>query len=315
VPFDAYVWLLTDPVTSVGASPLADVPCLPELPKLIRLKYATAVNRWTGLETSVARLSAATGGNLAKSLVWRELLAHYDVVDIASAVFRDSFGCWGLLDLWRGAALGPFTPADQAYLASITGAVSTALRQAQARTFVTAVVSSGAARGPVVLLLSGDLEVLAQTAATQEYLLVLVPPDTDRSPVPASAYNVAAQLLAVESGVDTNPPSARVHLSGGRWLTLRAARIAGRRAGRNDDIAVTIEESSHSERADLFARAHGLSAREIELLGHLVAGSDTRDLARLMNLSEHTVQDHLKSIFAKTSVHSRRALLARTLGG
>src|SRR5690348_18439701 len=48
VGFDAYAWLLTDPETSVGSSPLADVPCLPRLPQLIRLKYATSVNRWTG---------------------------------------------------------------------------------------------------------------------------------------------------------------------------------------------------------------------------------------------------------------------------
>jgi DNA-binding CsgD family transcriptional regulator len=34
-----------------------------------------------------------------------------------------------------------------------------------------------------------------------------------------------------------------------------------------------------------------------------------------MFLSEHTVQDHLKSIFAKTATHSRRTLLALTLGG
>ena len=33
-----------------------------------------------------------------------------------------------------------------------------------------------------------------------------------------------------------------------------------------------------------------------------------------MFLSQHTVQDHLKSIFAKTSVHNRRTLLARVLG-
>ena len=34
VAFDAYAWLLTDPETSVGSAPLADVPCLPELPRL-----------------------------------------------------------------------------------------------------------------------------------------------------------------------------------------------------------------------------------------------------------------------------------------
>jgi Methyltransferase domain len=40
VGFDAYAWLVTDPETSVGCAPLADVPLLPELPQLIRLKYS-----------------------------------------------------------------------------------------------------------------------------------------------------------------------------------------------------------------------------------------------------------------------------------
>jgi hypothetical protein len=30
IGFDAYVWLMTDPETSVGSAPLADVPCLPD---------------------------------------------------------------------------------------------------------------------------------------------------------------------------------------------------------------------------------------------------------------------------------------------
>src|ERR1700735_1355770 len=74
IGFDAYAWLLTDPQTSVGSAPLADVPCLPELPRLIRLKYLTTVNRWTSMITPVASLRAATGGDLARSLVWRDLL-------------------------------------------------------------------------------------------------------------------------------------------------------------------------------------------------------------------------------------------------
>ncbi len=32
VPFDAYAWLLTDPETEVGTSPLADVPWFDQLP-------------------------------------------------------------------------------------------------------------------------------------------------------------------------------------------------------------------------------------------------------------------------------------------
>ena len=65
----------------------------------------------------------------------------------------------------------------------------------------------------------------------------------------------------------------------------------------------------------VFARACGLSRREAELLSHLVAGADTREVARQMFVSGNTVQDHLKSVFAKTATRSRRALLARALGG
>ena len=106
----------------------------------------------------------------------------------------------------------------------------------------------------------------------------------------------------------------QVHLSDGLWVTVRAARIGHATSSGARDIAVTIEETSPIERVALFARAFGLSERESELLRHLATGTDTRELARRMFLSEHTVQDHLKSIFAKTSAHNRRTVLARALG-
>jgi DNA-binding CsgD family transcriptional regulator len=314
VRFDAYAWLLTDPQTSVGAAPLADVPCLPELPALIRLKYLTEINRWTTLGSPpVALLQAATAGTPSRSLLWQDLLSGYGVTDVASVVFRDRFGCWGFLDLWRSGTSAGFSDADAAWLNQIARPVTTALRRSQAQAF--AIPSSAVPQlGPVVLLLSPDLDVLRQTPQTQEYLRMLVPPDDERPPIPASAYNVAAQLLAVESGVDKNPPSARVHLPDGRWLTLRAARIGDAEVAGERDIAVTIEQTSPTERVALFVRASALSARETDIVGHLVTGADTRELARRMFLSEHTVQDHLKSIFAKTGTHNRRALLSLVLG-
>ncbi len=305
VGFDAYAWPLTDPETAVGTAPLADVPCLPELPRLIRLKYLTPVNRWTALRPgAVATLHTATGGNPARSLLWREMLNRHGVADVASVVFADRFGVWAFLDLWRSR---PFTDAETRTLTRILEPVTAELRRAQAETFV-ARDGLPARSGPVVLLLSPDLDVLGHTPDTAEYLRVLVPPGDGQAPVPAGAYNVAAQLLANEAGVDGHRPAARVHLADGRWVTLRAARIVR-------DIAVTIEESAPAERVGLFGRAFGLSTRERELLEHLAHGSDTRDLARRMFLSEHTVQDHLKSIFGKTSVRNRRTLLARALGG
>ena len=314
IGFDAYVWLVTDPETSVGSAPLADVPCLPELPRLIRLKYLTAINRWTSMITPVASLHQATGGDLARSLIWRDLLCRYQVGDIATSVYRDRFGCWAFLDLWRMQKDSPFAPAELEFLHGVAGPLTAALRHSQAAAFAVAPAGVQPSIGPVVLLLSPALEVRAQTPQTQRYLRLLVPPDTAaQAPVPAGAYNVGAQLLAREAGVDGNPPVARVHLGSGQWLTLRADRLDSAQPVPERDIAVSIETTASGGRLSLFTRACGLSSRESELLGHVAAGAATRDIAQLMFVSEHTVQDHLKSIFTKTDTRTRRALLARVL--
>ncbi len=312
VGFDAYAWLLTDPETEVGCDPVADVPCMPQLPKLIRLKYATPTTRWTSMRTPVARLLDATGGNPAQSLLWRELLAEYDVVDVASLVFRDRFGCWAFLDLWRIGAAGPFTERDIEYLRAIVTPVTEVLRRAQADTFQTA-SAARAPGGPAVLVLSPDLRVRAQTPQTEAYLRALVPPTSDRQPIPAGAYNVSAQLRANEDGVDSHPPHARVHLGHGVWLTLRAARIVDSDRA-NSDIAVTLEPTSPDERMALFSRAHGLTKREAEIVAGCGRGADTRSLAHELFVSQNTIQDHFKSIFAKTRTRSRGELLAIARG-
>ncbi len=60
-------------------------------------------------------------------------------------------------------------------------------------------------------------------------------------PIPASAYNVGAALVAQEAGVPVGEPWARVHLGGGRWVTVRASRLG-------EDVAVSIEPSTPAER-------------------------------------------------------------------
>ena len=152
------------------------ISCLPELPRLIRLKYLTPLNRWTGLDGPVALLRAATEDRPERSLVWRDLLAGYGVNDVASLVFRDRFGCWAFLELWRIGSGARFTEAEERFLAGIAGQVAEALRRCQARTFD--VVAPGPDRtGPIVLMLSPQLEVRAQTPETDQYLRILVPPD------------------------------------------------------------------------------------------------------------------------------------------
>ncbi len=321
VVFDAYVWLLTDPVTAVGAAPLADVPAASELPALIKAKYATGINRWTWLRqqpSPVALLHGAVDGDLGRSPLWRDVLSRYGVGDVASAVFADQFGCWGFLDLWRADTREPFSSADAEFLASLVASLTKALRRSQARTFLQPSAPQRHQSGPLVLTLDDGLRITSRTAASRAWLDVLLPPDPDDRAIPASVYNVAAQLLAAEEGIDTHPASARTHLADGFWLTLRAARLTAAEhepgMAATGALVVTIEEASAAERIEIFGRAYGLSAREYELLGLLATGSDTRAMARQMSLSAHTIQDHLKSIFAKTGAGDRVTLLSRGLG-
>jgi DNA-binding CsgD family transcriptional regulator len=316
VPFDFHMWALTDPETEVSVSPVAAVPdaAFAELPRLIRTRYLTELNRWDRLDGVAASLLGATGGDPGRSLVFRELLRDVGVRDLAIVGFRDRFGCWGWLELWRTEVEAPFEQAELDLLASLAPTVTAALRRCLAHSFDEP-APVPARTGPAVLVLSPQLEVRAQTPETEAYLRALLPPgETDLRPVPAGAYNVAAQLLAVEAGVDHKAALARVHLGQGVWLTFSAARMEAGVAGPEPDIAVTVEPTSPHERRMLFARTHALTARERELIDRLAEGADTKAAAAALYLSEHTIQDHLKSIFAKTGTRNRRTLLARVSG-
>jgi len=299
--FDWYAWVGTDPATTVGVDPLASVPDLRELPRVVRLRYQTPVNRWTDLDGV-----AALGDRREESLVWREALRDHGVADVASVVFRDPFGTWGFLELWSGRV---YDEDDLALLADLAPRLAVVQRRQQALLFDDVTADPAAPLGAAVLLLDDHLEVVGQTSASDALLEVLLPRADGFAPVPACAYNVAAQLLAREVQVDDHEAMARVHLVDGVWLTLRASRLSP-----GSVIAVAIERSSPAERLDVFSRSHGLTPRERELVSHLAQGRDTREVAASMFVSPHTVQDHLKSIFTKTGTRSRRLLLTRALG-
>lgn len=283
VPYDAHVWLLTDPVTRVGTSPLADIPELQwtELPGLIRRRYLVGAT-WSDFRPTGA-------------------------ADVATSVYADKFGYWGWLDLWRTERT--FTTHERDFLASLVPAVTVALRTCQARTFTSA--TEVELPGAAVVILAPDLQPKGRTSAAARALLRLNPPDEPDNGipvVPAAAYNVAAALLAAEAGKPVGPAWSRVHLGGARWVTVSAARMDG------GNIAVTIEPSTPAQRREVFALAHALSPREREVLDELVTGADSPTIAERLVISEHTVNDHVKSILAKTGLTTRPRLLARIAG-
>lgn len=307
-PFEGHIFMLTDPVSRVATSPLAEVPGLtwPDLPDMIRHRYLTSINRWDGLLGGRAHsLLEATRGAPEQSRLWRECQRELRVTDTATVTFGDRYGCWGFLELLR-TSWPPFTSAELAALTAASRPVATGLRQALGRTF-TAPEEPLPPVGPAVVILDPDLRVRTRSTAAAAALLRLNPPEEQMPPVPNSVYNVGAALIAAENELPIGPPSSRVHLGGNRWVTLTAER-------RGTDIAVSLAPSTPAERLDLFARAHALSARETEVLSLLAAGHDSRRMAMELTLSEHTVHDHVQSILAKCAAQSRDSLLSRALG-
>ena len=68
------------------------------------------------------------------------------------------------------------------------------------------------------------------------------------------------------------------------------------------------------QRMALFGLTHGLTKREAEIVAACARGTNTRGLAQELFISENTIQDHFKSVFAKTGTRTRSELLAIARG-
>jgi DNA-binding CsgD family transcriptional regulator len=160
-----------------------------------------------------------------------------------------------------------------------------------------------------VLVLDGGLTLRSWTARAREWIDVL----------PAARLNAAWGILPTiiypaatlaRSGAGSDRAHALLRGVDGHWVMIEAACLEGERDG---DVAVTLRAPTPVEILRLLSRIYALSSRECELVRLLLAGLDTRTVGDRLHISAHTVQDHLKSVFGKTGIHSRRELLA-TLG-
>ncbi len=300
VDFDWFVWVLTDPVTAVGIDPFVKIPDPATAGLAIRLKYLTSLNRWTTLT-----VAGSYGGRAEESALWRDVQRPAGVVDVACVAFRDAHGCWGFLDLWSARTFGADTCS---LLDAFAAAATIVIRRERSSSFRRSTFAPSR-EGPALILLDDRLEVTGSTGPSDGLLRLLLPTPETSEPIPAAAFNVAAQLLAREAGVDDEPALARMPVADGSWVRVSAQRIAP-----DGRIAVSIEPASVDERLDLFVRAHGLTTREAAVLRSLARGADTADVARELFLSPYTVHDHLRAVFAKTGTHRRGELLARASG-
>jgi DNA-binding CsgD family transcriptional regulator len=303
IGFDRWCWPLADPETAVPLSGLAEHDYGPNLPRALELEFSggdfIAKPFVARHERAVAALSAETGGDLARSRRWDEVLRRVGIGDIAVAACRDELGCWGWIEAYRDVADRAFDEDELELLADVARTMAPPLRRSRAQPSASA--TEPAASG--VLVLDDHLSVRASSEAARTWIAALPAASmfTAWGMLPPVVYPVATMART------RGHAHALERTADGRWLMIEATTVAD--AG-NDQVAVIFRGATTAETFDILCRAYALTRRERDIVRAVSVGYDTRAMAERLFISRHTVQDHLKSIFDKTGVHSRRELLA-----
>jgi DNA-binding CsgD family transcriptional regulator len=304
IGFDRWCWPLADPETLVTSSGLADHNYGPHVPRSLQLEYSTDVFAAKHLLARRARpvgsLAGETDGDLARAARWDEVLRPAGIGDVAVLACRDAQGCWGWIELYRDSDDRGFDERELELLESVGPAVGKALRLRA--------MAHGSERGdpapPGTLVLDRDLRPVSWTTGARAWIDALPSAAlvAQWGMLPSVVYPTA--VLARSAGREAR---ALVQAVDGRWVRIDAAALEGEREG---EVAVNLRSATSRETFDLLCRVYALSPREREVVSLLVDGLDTKAIAKRLFISAHTVQDHLKSVFAKVGIHSRRELLA-----
>lgn len=219
---------------------------------------------------------------------YRRLLAPAGASDEMRVILEDRTGVWGALTLYRTERWEPFDEQSERMMESLSSHLAASFRHA----FLLASVGVGR-RPPGTLTLTTSGEVAATSEPAERWL------DTLRD----------EQIRATLAGL-----VARV-----RDETIARATVVGSegpvtfhgfpRKGSDHQVEVVVEQPRPAELAEVIMAAHGLSPREAQVTRLVMQGLTTRAMADRMTISEYTVQDHLKSVFARFDVVTRGELL------
>ena len=311
IGFDRWCWVFADPKTLLPLGGVAEHDYGPGVARSLELEYSGADFATMGTlarrTVPVGSLSAETGRDLARSPRWDEILRPVGIGDEAALACRDALGCWGWIKAYRDRGDPAFSGDDLALLAAVGPSLGSALRRGIAGAAPTA---DGPPSGPGVIVLDADLRPVSWSPAARDWAATLpgasifaawgiLPPVVYPAAALARSGSGADETRALEQAVD------------GRWVRIEATPLEGEDGGR---IAVILRGAAPAETFELLCRAYALTARERQVVAALIAGDDTRAVAERLVISRHTVQDHLKAVFAKVGVRSRRELLARFSG-
>jgi DNA-binding CsgD family transcriptional regulator len=314
VGFERWCWPLTDPGSALAMSGIAEFDLWPTLPRLIALEEHGDLTSKPGLalapRASVS-LNAATGGDLARSRRWQECLSPYGIGDELMTACRDRHGCWGSVELMRDSDDTPFGEDDVRLLHELSPTLAKLLRRSLPQSWPPE-RAEPTPLAPATLIVDAELRPTSWTPTARDWLAELSPPGAGGDMLPSAIYEIGTRVLTPPEDATDLPPSVRLRTWTGRWAVVEGAALEGAGHGH---VAITLRAAAGDEVFDLLCRTYDLTRRERQLVALVLDGLATKQLADALCISPHTVQDHLKAVFDKTGVRSRRELISHLSGG
>jgi DNA-binding CsgD family transcriptional regulator len=306
-------WFTLDPASLLVTSHY-DHGLIPELPRdwLAHEYYEGDFHNLADVarsEPGISTIHEATDGDPSRSRAWREYVQPYGAEQELRVALRTREGdAWGILGLYREPGQAQFDADELDFLRE----VSTHLAEGARRGLLVGEASNpDGPDAPGLVVLRDDWSVESLTPGVERWLSELSDGGWDANGKLAPAV-LAVAGRALRGAENENAPGevalARVLSSGGRWIVLHGASLVADGARR---VAVIIEPAHPARISPLLMAAYGLSEREQDVTRFVLRGYSTAQIADGLCVSPHTVQQHLRSVFEKTGVRSRRELVGK----
>lgn len=305
--YDEPCWYTVDPASLLITSHYN--PHMPALPPewLAMEYYADDVNKVADVARSATGLSTlheATGGDPSQSPRWQANIQYGGDQELIAALRTAAGDVWGALGLYRESGAAMFDHAEKRWLCAVAPHLAEGARRGLLFGEATDPESPEA---PGLLVLAPDWTVESATPGVQRWLADLPDGDADAGRLPSAVLSVAGRARrSGERGEPAEVAMARVLTRSGNWVVLHGAAL---QSGTERRTAVIVEPAHPARIMSLLMSAYGLTERERDVTRLVLQGSATTDIASALFVSTHTVQQHLKSIFDKTGVRSRRDLV------
>ncbi len=309
IGFDSSCWLSLDPSTLLPTSHFTRQFDSTHLMVIAENEFLEEdVNKFADLARAtppVGTLSHATEGDLTRSRRHREVLGPHGYAegDEMRAVFLDGSSAWGCVALHR--RQGAFTAEEAGVLADLARPIGEAIH----RTLLLGAVRLGhGADLPGLILLAEDGSVDNVSPAAERLLRGMLDSTGSSHGLPLVVASLVADLRSARTGHPGKPRSVHIPSRSGEWYHVCAALLDDRPDGR---VSVIVHQVKDPGMPLALVDMHELTTREREVTGLVLRGCSTHEIASSLHLSPYTVQDHLKAVFAKLQVRSRRELVAR----